>query len=294
MTASNTELNGIDRADDSLYYVNSPVESNWKVYNDLDVGYQVGNTNEFYYEAYSRIIDYEQSGSGNVKFWRSKFMPDEKVIRDLSCNKIALKYTCRLVNEMRGVEVIRIATMVVTPSPVTNIRKYLKVNTYKLVNRIENPVQNIVSQAPVTKEKYIRSYYNATNLVAKNLGTGGNIYTQGQMTLRLNRTNNNYLVQLFRINDDNVRIPYDLTGPYKYKMVFPVGDGTGRLSISPNFDNKKQNLGIGTLVFYISGEQAMQIMQVPEAQRFFAIMTDVSGNAAQETTLYEGKVGWLS
>ena len=114
------------------------------------------------------------------------------------------------------------------------------------------------------------------------------------MTLRLNRTNNNYLVQLFRLNDDNVRIPYDLTGPYKYKIIFPIGDGTGRLVIAPNYDNKKQNLGIGTLVFYITGEQAQQIMQVPDASRFFAIMTDINGSAAQETTLYEGKVDWLS
>ena len=140
----------------------------------------------------------------------------------------------------------------------------------------------------------MRSYYNATNLVAKNINTGATIYTQGQMTLYLNRTNNNYLIQLFNINDDNVRVPYDLTGPYKYKLVFPLNDGSSKLSISPNYDSTKQNLGIGTLVFYISGEQAKQIMNTPSTERYFAIMTELSGSAAQETTLYEGKVDWLS
>lgn len=296
MTASAINLTDLDRGDDTLYYAGSKVESKWKIYNDLDVGYQIGSSSDFYYEAYSRIIDYEQSGSGgNIHFWRSKFTPDQNIITDLGTNKISLKYTCRLVNEMRGVEVIRIATLIVSAKNFTqNISKYLNINTYKIVNQIQSPLKGLVQQTPQIKEKYIRSYYNATNLVAKNLGTGGNIYTQGQMTLRLNRTNNNYLVQLFRLNDDNVRIPYDLTGPYKYKIIFPIGDGTGRLVIAPNYDNKKQNLGIGTLVFYITGEQAQQIMQVPDASRFFAIMTDINGSAAQETTLYEGKVDWLS
>jgi hypothetical protein len=150
-----------------------------------------------------------------------------------------------------------------------------------------------VSPQENIKEKYIRSYYNSTNLVAKNIGTGANIYTQGQMTLRLYRTSSNYLVQLFNINDDNARIPYDLTGPYKYKIVFPLLDGTQKLAISPNPDSTKQNLGIGTLVFYITGEQAEQIMSVPAANRYFAIMTDTGDSAGQETTLYQGNVAWL-
>jgi hypothetical protein len=79
---------------------------------------------------------------------------------------------------MRGVEVIRIATLVVSAKNFTqNISKYLNINTYKIVNQIQSPLKGLVQQTPQIKEKYIRSYYNATNLVAKNLGTGGNIYT---------------------------------------------------------------------------------------------------------------------
>ena len=85
---------------------------------------------------------------------------------------------------------------------------------------------------------------------------------------------------MFRLNDDNVRIPYDLTGPYKYKMVFPIGDGSTTISLSPNPDSKAQNLGIGTLVFYITGEQSQQIMKVPAANRYFAVMTDNGSNSA--------------
>lgn len=76
MTASAINMTDLDRGDDTLYYAGSKVESKWKIYNDLDVGYQIESSSDFYYEAYSRIIDYEQSGGGNIHFWRSKFTPD--------------------------------------------------------------------------------------------------------------------------------------------------------------------------------------------------------------------------
>ena len=47
-------------------------------------------------------------------------------------------------------------------------------------------------------------------------------------------------------------------------------------------------------MFYITAENARSVMDVPESSRYFAIMTDNAGVAAQETTLYEGKVAWLS
>ena len=47
-------------------------------------------------------------------------------------------------------------------------------------------------------------------------------------------------------------------------------------------------------MFYITAENARSVMDVPESNRYFAIMTDNTGVAAQETTLYEGKVAWLS
>ena len=112
------------------------------------------------------------------------------------------------------------------------------------------------------------------------------------MTLRLKHTNAIYRINLYNINEDNVRVPYDLTGPYKYKIVFPSINGS-KISIRPNVDNTNINMGIGTLAFYITGEQAKQIMNVEPENRYFAIMTDLKNQSAQETTLYEGKVEWI-
>jgi hypothetical protein len=298
MATTDSDLNDIDFGADSMYYNNDSNDrpTKWKIYEDLNVGYVYGTdyaNPSVYEENFSRIIDYgEQSQNSPVAFWRSRFIPNTDVLNKLYPYTICIRLTCRLVNLMRGIEAIRVATINTTPKN-DNIKNYLNVNTYKIINKIQQPAQNYIQQSDVVKEKYIRSYYNATNLVAKNIGTGSNIYTQGQMTLSLYRTNNNYLIQLFNINTDNIRIPYDLTGPYTYKMVFPTSDG-GKLEIKPNSDSTHQNLGIGTLVFYITGDQAKQIMSVSSANRYFSVTTDTTNNSSQETVLYEGKVAWIS
>ena len=110
-----------------------------------------------------------------------------------------------------------------------------------------------------------------TSVLAKDMGTGNVSYPQGQLTLHLNRTSNNYAIQLFNINDDNVRVPYDLTGPYKYKLVFPTTDANRVITIRQS---------IGTLLFYITAEQARMVMDVPSGDRYFAVMTDAYGTTA--------------
>ena len=46
------------------------------------------------------------------------------------------------------------------------------------------------------------------------------------------------------LNEDNIRIPYDWTGPYRYYLVFPSNDGN-KVQIKPNADSNALILGIG-------------------------------------------------
>jgi len=146
----------------------------------------------------------------------------------MTCKGISIQYTCRLINRLNNVEAIRVATLYLGPEDVNMfIAKRISianVTTYKIVNRIKrNDIypKNTVVQ---TNDKMIRSYYDATNLVIKDMGNS-NLYTQGQMTLYLKHTSHNYMMRLFSLNQDNIRIPYDLTGPYRYKLVFPTLSG---------------------------------------------------------------------
>lgn len=299
-------LNDVDLGTmDQLYYYTDSDDyynSKWKVYNDVYVQYYYRYNNELstqykeksevvkHTESFSRLIDYSNGQNGD-EFWRSRYVPYIKNIIGMTCTHITIKYTCRLVNVYRGIECIRVATLTVDAQKYNkDISKYVNLNTYKIVNKLQNQQVQFKNDEPIIKEKYIRTYYDTTNLIAKNMGEATE-YPQGQMTLRLKHTNSVYRINLFNITNDNIRVPYDLTGPYKYKIVFPNVNG-GKISIRPNVDTADQNMGVGTLAFFITGEQAKQIMSVPATDRYFAVMTDVK-NAVQETTLYEGKVEWI-
>ena len=280
----------------------------WIIYNELSVQYIYSrlivaldiqdpeNTNIFT-QNFTNIIDYgkydpEICGA----FWKNTFIPKVNSRVNMTCKGISIQYTCRLINRLNNVEAIRVATLYLGPEDVNMfIAKRISianVTTYKIVNRIKrNDIypKNTVVQ---TNDKMIRSYYDATNLVIKDMGNS-NLYTQGQMTLYLKHTSHNYMMRLFSLNQDNIRIPYDLTGPYRYKLVFPTLSGQ-KIQIFPNTDNKDLNLGIGQLVFYITESQVKQIMKVPASQRYFAIMTDTDNKDTHESTLYEGKVMYYS
>ena len=109
-------FNDIDTGDDSLYYADSEDDyrTRWKIYSDLVATYVYSNPNSIngtnalaYDETYSRVIDYAESYTksqrdAGIEFWKTKFTPDKDIINQLGVERICLKYTCRLVNEMRG------------------------------------------------------------------------------------------------------------------------------------------------------------------------------------------------
>ena len=142
------------------------------------------------------------------------------------------------------------------------------------------------------KEKNIRSYYDTTNILAKTENNGIS-YPQGKMVLYLKHENNNYMIRLYKLNESNIRVPYDLTGNVQYKLVFPSISGS-KIQVFPNKDSENYNLGIGSLIFYITSDIAKSIMSVPASERYFALTTHIENNQKEETTLYEGVVQWYT
>lgn len=184
-------FNDIDTGDDSLYYAdsNNDYRTRWKIYSDLVATYvyadsltQGGTYALTYDETYTRIIDYAESYTksqrdSGIEFWKTKFTPDREIINKLGVERICLKYTCRLVNEMRGQESVRIATLFIDPQNYTdNIRKDLNINTYKIINRLPEEKKTTVRGEIRQKERAVRTYYNMTSVVAKDMGTGNTSY----------------------------------------------------------------------------------------------------------------------
>ena len=246
-------------------------------------------------EYLTNTIDYTGKQDIHGQFWRSRFIPAPKYRNGMEPTTITVKYTAHLYNRMNGMDIIRTATI-----NILDARKYNKytsvdisnLTTYKIINKIQRSEITVPQAAGTTTEKYIRSYYDATDIVVNDVNTG-QIYTQGQMILRLKHTSSNYMFRLYAMNSDNVRIPYNIAGNTRYKLVFPTITGD-TIKIYPNNDSENNNLGIGSLVYYISGDIAKQIMNVPDSERYFSIMVDADDSGAQESTLYEGKVEYYS
>lgn len=280
----------------------------WIIYNEVAVTYNYvpntrllesdGETDAIEsIESFTNIIDYSKHNKDiEGSFWKCKYTPKPQIRNNMYCKSICISYTSRLINRLTSVEAIRTATMTI---PQQNVAKYYtnktiinNVVTYKVVNQIK---KEDVKQTVTYKEaqpKIIRSYYDATNITIKDMNDS-NIYTQGQMTLKLKHSSTNYVFRLYNLNEDNIRIPYDLTGPYRYYLVFPSNDGN-KVKIKPNADSNALNLGIGQIVFYISEENVKRIMNVSSTDRYFAIVTDSDNNDSNQSTLYEGKVEYYS
>ena len=274
----------------------------WIVINELSVTYiydkiyhlDDSNTSyESYTDFFTNTIDYSFKNTNDGAFYISKFVPYIKERLNANCKSIVVQYNCHLYNRMNNTDIVRSASMTIK-----NPYKYVltqidtsNIINYKIVNKIEKQEMNVNMVAKQSQSpQIIREFYNVTELVVSN-GTN-NIYRQGQMTLRLNRTGSNYMIKLFQLNSDNTRTPYDLSGPYTYKMVFP-GLNHNIISVTPSFDNINTNLINGSLSFYISGDKATQIMSIPASERYFAIIIDNNG-VAENSTLYEGKVEWMA
>lgn len=298
---SNTDI-------DSFVQTYGDNAAKWIIYNEIAVSYNYvpntrllesdGETDAIEsIESFTNIIDYSKHNKDiEGSFWKCKYTPKPKLRNNMTCKSINISYTCRLINRLTSVEAIRTATMTI---PQQNVAKYYtnktiinNVVTYKVVNQIK---KEDVKQTVTYKEaqpKIIRSYYDATNITIKDMNDS-NIYTQGQMTLKLKHSSTNYVFRLYNLNEDNIRIPYDLTGPYRYYLVFPSNDGN-KVKIKPNADSNALNLGIGQIVFYISEENVKRIMNVSSTDRYFAIVTDSDNNDSNQSTLYEGKVEYYS
>ena len=275
----------------------------WIVINELAVTYNydriyhLDNSNngedtgmESYTDYYTNTIDYTGKSLNDGEFYITKFVPYIKERLNMNCKSIVIQYNCHLYNRMNNTDIVRSASMVIK-----NPYKYIlrNINTtnvinYKIVNKIEKQNMIVTNQAiQPSKPKIIREFYDVTELVAND--GSENIYSQGKLTLKLNHSGSNYLIKLYTLNQDNTRVPYDLTGPWKYKLVFPSATG-GTIDIFANMDNDKTNYGNGSLSFYISKDNVGSIMNVPASERYFSLMID--NDDTQNSVIYEGKVDW--
>lgn len=248
-------------------------------------------------ETLTNVIDYSNKTSADGQFWRSTFRPVIKKRTGYECNYLTLTYNCHLINRLNNSEIIRTASINVSnaESKFSEKAKMIDVSniaTWKIVNKINKNeiITQTNNQSSNANERYIRTFYNANDIVIKDVTNSGQVYTQGNMILYLFKTTTDYLFQLYKNDSNGVRVPFDLTGPYNYKLIFPTKSGNGKIEKTPVLSNVQTNLGLGTLLFNITEDEVKRIMEVTSSDRYFAIVCDNSDNKTENTTIYEGHV----
>lgn len=273
----------------------------WIIINELAVTYNysfniesnnLDNNDQSYSEYYTNTIDYSGKTEQHGKFYETKFIPYIQERNNMTCKSIIVKYTAHLFNRLNNIDIIRTASMVIT-----NPYKYTltTINTnnimqYKIVNKIDKQNIQITNNKQSLTEKMIKTYYDTTNITVK---SDGNTYQQGKMTLYLHHDGNNYMFKLYDTNQDGSKIPLDLSGNNEYKITFP-SISSSSIQIFPNKNSQNYNLSLGSLIFYITKDQAKAIMEVPRSERYFSIKTHIPYNNAEESVIYEGTVEWYA
>lgn len=269
----------------------------WCILNELNIRYVYQRLNEFTQEieTYVRsenqtnLIEYTGKTQQDGEFYKTYYNPKIREVNGYQIHSIIFNLICHLVNRMNGAEVTRSVAMTVTnPEVYMNLDKLDLRNlvTWKIFNKVENPsviyAENSISSSTSAINKV---FYSSDDIVVQQ---DGSYYTQGQGTLYLFKVDHNYRFNLYQASQTNTRIPYALSGPYKYVLILPVVDGTS-IEIAPTY-SANMNLGSGQVEYKITADQSKRAMAVAESDRYFAIMCKNSNG--EKTNIYQGKLSY--
>lgn len=287
----------------------------WIIINELSATYYYkyiidpdtpGTEIQPYTEYYTNTIDYTGKTDENGEFWKSYFIPHIRQRANMTIDYIALKYTTHLYNRMNDRDIVKTASIIIA-NPMKYTQRTINtsnITNLKVVNKIvknELGLRNgntLTSAGPEVIEKNIRAYYSNQNIVVKQQGSD-TVQNTTNIVLQLYRKSHNYRFNIYVIQQDNTRIPYDMSGLQEYKLSFPVlnTSGTGisskDLEIFPVMTSIDTNLTMGQIMFYITEAQVKQIMSVPASERYFSFMTH-NQNGQDESTIFEGTVQYLN
>lgn len=222
-----------------------------------------------------------------VFYYRPLFASIAKTVDSVSytANEILLTYTCRLVNRFDGTQIVRRGTL-----STNDYHKYLTKNlripseyfsTYNVFNRIEKNEQKVASVSGVEKTKYIKTYYNSSDIV---MDSSGNYYgSADRYSLPLGNSAKNYKFSFKRMGaDGSTAATVDFSvGSY----VLYTRDANGSDVTIPCTYSANMNPIIGELEFYISNQNLVKLKAVPSADRFLAIM--VVNSNQEKSSVFE-------
>ena len=249
---SNTQLN--EDALDYLYNA-SLAEEIASTYNKWIISHEI--VTNFYKDGKSilpqQIYTIQQSFNDNNFQEMFKYMPIidnyDYVSSNFDGGYIVFEYTAKLINNYDGTQIVRKGALTTynIKRYIDNIRKYDKnISTYKVYNKVVNNEINLENRQGVIKNKYIKIFYNASNINIDDINS--NNFTQN-----IKKFGDRILFNISS-NTKNGNELLSLSDMGSYVLVYE--DVNGNNVEIPTTYSDNMNLSLGQLEFNISGNHA--------------------------------------
>jgi len=198
----------------------------------------------------------------------------------------SIDYICRLMNRMDGSQIIRKASFS-SNDPKKYGRTFTRINIdnyipYKVFNRIPGEVANIVSGSGPQKTKYVKIFYDTTNVV---LNMNNEVLPQGTGPLFLKDGDSTYKFKFERLNENTDPIQrenVDLAGVYNYALSFTLDDKT-KIEVNPTYSTN-MNTTLGQLEFKLMADQVAKLLS--QANNGYSII--IKNSDGTQYIFYEG------
>ena len=210
------------------------------------------------------------SSNDPVKFYYRPTIFDERESRNI--NNIQIVYTMKFMNVNDKVQFVKTASLSLTG----NMGKYFAKSTnlsygdlapFKVYNKVVESKQDIGrGDTGIQKTKFIKTFYNSTDVVVDDDGTAYGTY---EYTLKMSSAPKNYKFVFKKLTPEGKYSYMDLTDGY-YKLMFK-DSGKNTVTIEPTYSSN-MNLFLGELEFTMSSGNISKLEEVEETQRKMSIV----------------------
>ena len=185
---------------------------------------------------------------------------------------IHVDYTARLMNTRDMVQFFNTATLTsITPEIYytnTAVTAYTDLVPFKIYNKIiENKHEVKKNISVVPKVKYVRTFYNSTDVVLE--GADGTYYSSNNIIVHFSKVPKNYKFVIKNRQSDNVYDYMDLTEGY-YKLYCKDAAGN-EIIVDPTYSSN-MNMLLGELEFTMTSTVLNALQQVDPAERTMSII----------------------
>lgn len=264
------EIDGDYTVDDSVSI------KNWVIMHSLKLSYCKDNE-VLHVENYHMTQTFDRADNPTMFYYRPLFI-DEGLVENTT--NIIVDYTTRLMNIRDTVQFMNSGSLAITE----NMNRFY-INTvttgyndfvpFKIYNKIvENKHEVKKAAAIVPKIKYVKTFYNSTDIVLE--GNSGTYYTSDNIVVQISQVPKNYKFVLKNTQSDGVYDYMDLTDGY-YKL-YTKDANNNEIILEPTYSSN-MNMLLGELEFNLPASVISKLQNVNPSERKMSLIVQNEDNS---------------